>query len=46
MTTECLYAPLHRWLVLLCQGWTLPWIVEPMEHHGHGERSVLMTRPA
>ena len=29
------YVPLDGWLVLLADGWELPWIVEPMGgHHG------------
>ncbi len=38
-----MYAPLGRWLVLLVEGWELPWIAEPMAGH-HGLYSVLMTR--
>jgi len=34
-------APLDRWLILLTQGWRLPWIVEPMIGH-HGVYSILV----
>jgi hypothetical protein len=37
------YAPLNGWLLLLAQGWHLPWIVEPMAGH-HGAWSVLLVR--
>lgn len=37
-----LYAPRDRFLVLLCEGWRLPWIVQT-ERSGW---SVLMWKPA
>ena len=38
-----LYAPRDHWLALLCEGWRLPWIVEPMQGH-HGAYSILLER--
>ena len=35
------YAPLSRWLVLLVEGWRLPFVVEPMLRH-HGAHAVLL----
>lgn len=40
---EVIYAPVNRFLFLLCQGWRLPDVVEPMEGH-HGHYSILLTR--
>ena len=49
MGEEIRYARLHRWVVLLAQGWrlNLGWgglVVEPMLAH-HGDYAVLMWRP-
>lgn len=43
--TDFLYAPRDHFLALLCQGWRLPFVVEPMEAH-HGDYAVLLWRPA
>lgn len=40
-----LYAPIDGWLVLLADGWRLPFVVEPMRLH-HGRHSILLERPA
>lgn len=36
-----IYAPVNGFLVYLTQGWTLPFIVEPMVGH-HGRYSILL----
>lgn len=40
---ECLYAPKGRFLVLLAEGWRLPFVVEPMPGN-HGRYSILLER--
>ena len=42
---EFLYAPINGWLVLLAQGWELPFIVKEMPYP-HGAYSILLRRPA
>jgi hypothetical protein len=41
--TWAMLAPLNGFLVLLVEGWRLPWIVEPLAGH-HGAYSVLLER--
>lgn len=41
--TWTIYAPLDRFLVLLADGWHLPFIVEPMRGN-HGRYSILLER--
>lgn len=43
MTEVIYYAPRNRFLALLAQGWSLPFIVEPMMAH-HGRYSILLER--
>ena len=44
MTTHyAIYAPLERWLVLLAQGWRLPFVAGMTGHHGR--YAVLLWRP-
>jgi hypothetical protein len=40
---EAIYAPVSGFLVYLADGWTLPFVVEPMHGH-HGQYSILLTR--
>jgi hypothetical protein len=40
-THEVVYAPRDGWLLMLADGWRLPWIVQP-ERSGW---SVIMWRP-
>lgn len=40
------YAPKDRWLAALAEGWKLPWIVSEMEHAGHGQYSIMLTKDA
>ena len=35
--------PLDSWLIALCDGWRLPWIVQPCRGH-HGRYSVTLWR--
>jgi len=38
------YAPLHRWLLLLADGWSFHgFVAEPMPHH-HGYHAVLLVQ--
>ncbi len=41
--TLCAYVRLDRFILALADGWSLPFVVEPMRGH-HGAYSVLMTR--
>lgn len=45
MNEEVLLCPLDGFPRALCEGWLLPFIVEPMMAH-HGHYAVLMTRGA
>ena len=43
MTYSLLFAPRHRFLALLADGWELPFVVQPMLGH-HGAWSVLLEK--
>jgi len=45
MNEEVLFCPLDGFLRALCDGWLLPFIVEPMQGH-HGHYAVLLWRVA
>jgi len=40
---EFIYAPINGWLVMLADGWELPWIVAEMPYP-HGLYSILLRR--
>ena len=40
---ELMYALINRFLLLMADGWRLPFPVEPMMGH-HGQYSILMRR--
>ena len=40
---EYLHAPPWRFLARLAEGWSLPFIVEPLQSH-HGHYSILLRR--
>ena len=43
MTEFCIYAPLSGFVVMLAEGWLLPFVVEPMMG-SHGDHSILLHR--
>ena len=43
MTMEFYYAPINGWMVMLADGWELPWIVAEMPYP-HGLYSILLRR--
>ena len=45
MTEYLIYAPLSGFVVMLAQGWNLPFVVEPMMG-SHGDHSILLHRGA
>lgn len=45
MSEEIIFCPLDSFIRALCDGWNLPFVVEPMYGH-HGHYAVLMWRAA
>lgn len=43
MSEEVIFCPLDSFVRALCDGWNLPFVVEPMYGH-HGHYAVLMWR--